>query len=330
MSKPIRLHYNENPYGASTRATIAAHQSIKKSAYYTDQATNDLMQFVADSNSYSLNNILLTSGATEFLNSAILAYGKKGTLVTPWPTYTDHIIFAEALGINICKVPLAENMNIDLDAMLNAIDSSTSLVFICNPNNPTGLALDTYNLKEFIRAVPNDIPVLIDEAYIEFTDDPENTSMLHMPHEGQNVLIARTFSKIYGMAGQRIGYGLGLPDSINSIWKYTTGMLNTAGIAMAYHALQDIDYIEKCRNNIILSRNNTIDTFTSMGCKPLNSQTNFVYCDIGVDALDFKNKLQERNILVHGADQYIRVTMGTKSDMDIFNEVFCDLYKKDK
>lgn len=330
MNRPVNLYYNENPYGPSPKALEAVKINLSKAAYYPQQIEHDLHRLIANSHNLNSSNLVLGSGATEILQSALLAYGKNGTVVTPWPTYTDHILYAERQGIQIKKIPLDKNLSIDLDAMLDAIDHTVSIVFICNPNNPTGLMLDGDDLREFCKLVPEHVPIVIDEAYIDFGNDPDYSSMISLIHESQNILVVRTFSKVYGMAGMRVGYGLGRSDIIHKVEQHKMSVMNTLSLHMAYHAYQDNEYTKKCVKSIVAGREILSNTFTIMGLDPLPSESNFVYCDIGQDAKQFKKQLQDNNVFVMGKDQYIRVTVGTLTDIRDFNQTFCKVYKKDK
>lgn len=328
--RSVNLYYNENPYGPSPDALEHVKNNLSDSAYYPQMIEHDLHCMISDRHQLENENVVLGSGATEILQSVLLAYGRKGTILTPWPTYTDPIMYAERLGINIKKTPLDKNLSIDLDAMLDAIDDTVSIVFICNPNNPTGLILDGNKLREFCKSVPDHIPVVIDEAYIEFSQDPEYNSMISLIHEAQNILVVRTFSKIYGMAGMRVGYGLGRTDIVSMVEQHKMSIMNHLSLHMAYHAYQDTKHTNECLKLITQGRQILSETFTDMGLNPLPSDSNFVYCDIGQDSQLLRTLLRGHNIFIMGKDQYIRVTVGTLSDIQRFSEVFRQVYKKDK
>lgn len=328
MNKPVNLYYNESPYGPSPKALEAVKNNLSDSAYYPQQIEQDLHSLISNSHDLKTSNVVLGSGATEILQSALLAYGKKGTILTHWPTYADTIMYAERQNLNVKKIPLGSDLYIDLDAMIDAIDKDVSMVFICNPNNPTGLLLDGDTLRNFCKSVPEHVAIVIDEAYMEFSKDSDYSSMISLVKEAHNVMIVRTFSKIYGMAGMRVGYGIGRGDIIHEVEKHKMSIMNTMSLHMAYHAYLDTSYTEKCKKAIITGRDILSNTFTIMGLNPLPSDSNFVYCDIDTDGLAFKKELQDNNVFVMGNDQYIRVTVGTLADMNVFNEVFCKVYRK--
>jgi histidinol-phosphate/aromatic aminotransferase/cobyric acid decarboxylase-like protein len=153
--------------------------------------------------------MVLSSGSNEALQAAFVAWGRKGRIVLPSLTYTAHVHYARRMGVDVIPVPLKDDLTIDLDAMAAAVTDDVSMVYICNPNNPTGHTLDGDALRDFCRSVGRRAVVMVDEAYNELTDRPDYTSMIDLVREGENVVVMRTFSKLFGMAGMRVGYGIG-------------------------------------------------------------------------------------------------------------------------
>ena len=196
----IRLMFNENPYGPSPRALAEVAKILPKTAYYPGAIEDDLMGLFMDRHQLDREQVFLASGSNEGLQAAMMAFGKHGKVISPTLTYSDHLHYAEKLGVAVHRVPLREDMAIDLEAMARAVDDSVSLVYLCNPNNPTGMAIDGDELRSFCIEVSPRVPILIDEAYNELTDKPDYTSMVDLVREGANILITRTFSKIFGMA----------------------------------------------------------------------------------------------------------------------------------
>ena len=326
----ILLRYNENPYGPSPEGLKAGAEAAAVGAYYPETIESDLRTAIATRNSVAIENMVLSSGSNEALHAAMVAYGKQGKVLMPSLTYDGHVAYAKRMGVEFLQVPLDKDMSIDLDAMAAAVDDSISLVYICNPNNPTGKALDGDRLRAFCRAVGKKAVVLVDEAYNEVTDDPEYTSMLDLVREGENVFVTRTFSKIFGMAGYRIGYGIGHPDIAKLVGGHIMGSLNTVGMATALASYQDEEFIAFSRRKIIEGREMVNATFRRNGIEPLPSQTNFVYADIGRNATEFADKLAARNILIrgsyNGAANYSRVSMGKLEDLEEFDRVFTEIY----
>ena len=326
----ISLRYNENPYGPSAKAIQAASQALRKGAYYADPVQSDLFGAITAKYQLSLDNLTLSSGSNEALHAAMVAYSKKGKIVTAGLTYSDHVSYSKRMGVEFIEVPLKEDMSIDLEGMAAAVDASVSLVYVCNPNNPTGMTLDGDTLRDFCRTVSKKAMVLVDEAYNELVDEPEYTSMVDLVREGENVLVMRTFSKIFGMAGLRVGYGMGHPDIARLVTDNLMAWPNSVGLAAATASYVDDDFIQYSRDKVIKGRAMVNETLRKNGIEPLPSQTNFVYADIGRAATVFQKQMAERNIQIRGAFEsyanYSRVSMGRIEELEVFDKVFTEVY----
>lgn len=326
----ITLRSNENPYGPSPQAIKAAEEAVIKGAYYPGGIRNDLLGVIAERNNLSMEHMFLSSGSNEGLQAAMVAYGKKGKVVLPELTYSDHLGYSKRMGVELKRVPLNKDMSIDLDGLAAAVDDSVSMVYVCNPNNPTGMTLDGDELRDFCRTVGRKAVVLVDEAYNELTDDPVYTSMVDLVHEGENVMVMRTFSKIFGMAGMRVGYGMARPDIAELVGGHVMAWANGVGMSAAYASYLDGEFIDFSRAKIIEGRKMVNDTFRRNGIEPLPSQTNFVYADIGRDANAFQRMMENRNIQIRGAYQtyanWTRVSMGKIEDLKTFDRVFTEVY----
>ncbi len=326
----IALRFNENPYGPSPGAIKAANEAVAQGAYYADTIQENLLRTIADKNNLSLDNMVLSSGSNEALQAAFVAWGKKGRIVLPSLTYSDHLAYSERMGVELVTVPLKDDMSIDLDRIAAAVDDSVSLVYICNPNNPTGLTLDGDTLRDFCRSVGKRAVVVVDEAYNELTDKPDYTSMIDLVREGENVVVMRTFSKLFGMAGLRVGYGMARPDIAKTIAGHVMSWPNVPGLAAALESYTDDEFINFSRRKIHEGRKMVNDTFRENGIEPLPSQANFVYADIGRDATEFQQLMAERNILIRGSfdlyPNYSRVSMGKIEDIEAFQRIFTELY----
>ena len=326
----ISLSANENPYGPSPRALKAAAKALHQGAYYPRAVRGRLLDVLAEKNGLVRDNLFLSSGSNEGLQAAMVAFGKEGRVVLPGLTYSDHLGYSRRMGVELVRVPLNKDMSIDLDGMAAAVDDSVSLVYVCNPNNPTGMTLDGDTLREFCRTVSKKATVLVDEAYNELTDKPEYTSMLDLVRDGENVLVMRTFSKIFGMAGLRVGYGMGHPEVAKRVAGHVMAWANGVGMTAAYHSYTDEDFIAFSRSRIHEGREMVNETFRRNGIEPLPSQTNFVYADIGRNADDFQARMAEQNIQIRGIyqtyDTYSRVSMGRLEDLEVFDRVFTEVY----
>lgn len=326
----IALRFNENPYGPSASALKAAAEALEMGAYYPTAIPDELIKSIATRNELSLDNIALSSGSNEALHAAYVAWGKQGKILMPALTYTDHIAFSRRMGVEMQTIPLNADMSIDLASMAAAVDDSISLVYVCNPNNPTGMTLDGDTLRDFCRSVGKKAVVLIDEAYNELTDKPDYTSMVDLVREEENVIVMRTFSKIFGMAGLRVGYGMARPDLAKTIADNVMAWPNGPGLAAAHASYNDSEFIRFSRAKIIEGRNMVNETFRRHGIEPLPSQANFIFADIGRDATEFQRQMDARGILIRGSFEgypnYSRVSMGKIEDIEVFDKVFAEVY----
>ena len=326
----IRLMFNENPYGPSPTALAEVAKILPMTAYYPGQIENDLMSLFIDRHNLDRDQVFLASGSNEGLQAAMMAFGKHGKVISPALTYSDHLLFAEKLGVDVQRIPLCDDMSIDLEAMARAVDDSVSLVYLCNPNNPTGIAIDGDELRSFCRELDGRVPLLIDEAYNELTDKPDYTSMVDLVRGGANILITRTFSKIFGMAGLRVGYGMGHPHIVSVVKDNVMAWPNGVGLYAAYHSYLDEDFIAFSREKVLQGREMLNATFRQHGIEPLPSQTSFVYANIGRDADEFEAAMAARNVKIRGAyegyDTFSRVSVGRLKELEMFGQVFGEVF----
>ena len=257
----IALRYNENPYGPSPAALKAAAQAAELGAYYPGVIETDLLSVIASRNGLGLENMILSSGSNEALQAALVAWGSTGKILLPELTYSDHLDYARRRGVELVRVPLSKDMSIDLAAMSAAMDETISLVYICNPNNPTGLTLDGDTLRDFCRSIGKKAVVLVDEAYIELTDNPDYSSVIDLVSEEQNIIVMRTFSKLFGMAGLRVGYGMARPDLAKTISGHLMAWSNGVGLAAALASYTDKEFIEFSKSKIFQGRAMVNQTF---------------------------------------------------------------------
>ena len=328
----IRLMFNENPYGPSPKALAEVAKILPMTAYYPGAIEDDLMGLFMARHRLDREQVFLASGSNEGLQAAMMAFGKRGKVISPALTYSDHLNYAKKLGVALHRVPLRDDMAIDLEAMARAVDDSVSLVYLCNPNNPTGMAIDGDELRSFCREISPKVPILIDEAYNELTDRPDYTSMVDLVRGGANILITRTFSKIFGMAGLRVGYGMGHPDIVSVVKDNLMAWPNGVGLYAAYHSYLDEDFIAFSREKIRQGREMVNATFRRHGIEPLPSQTSFVYADIQRDADVFKARMADRNVKIRGIykgySTFSRVSMGRIEDLRIFDQIFGEIYSQ--
>ena len=243
-----RLYANENPFGPSDPAKKAIVETVPVSYQYPFRSMGDLTGKIAEFEKIKTENIVLAAGSTPLLMAAALAYFKPGcNVISGDPSYADLPSKAERIGARWVKVPLTAEYKLDLDAMEKAIDDNTVLVYVCNPNNPTATVVDTAKLKDFCARVSKKVAVFVDEAYIDYLPDPQGTTLIPMATAGDNIIVARTFSKIYGCAGLRCGYVVTQPDIIKKLTAYTEAFmsLSTTTLQAAIASYQDRAYMEE-------------------------------------------------------------------------------------
>ena len=326
----VKLSANENPYGPSPRALAAIAEAAEKGAYYAGATQRELAARIAAANDLDPENVVITSGSSSVLQATGRAWSKEGAIVLPELTFDGPLRYSERLGAELRRVPLAPDMDTDLDAMAAAVTDDVSLVYVCNPNNPTGIAIDTDRLRAFCRRVAPQATVLLDEAYNELTDDPADASMVDLVRAGENVIVTRTFSKLFGLAGLRIGYAMAPPELAEKIRMHTMSSSNVTGLAAALASYEDEPFLEFSKSKIVEGRQMVMDTFARHEVPFLPSQTNFVYGDIGRDADVFQAEMRSRGVMIRGIYRdfttWSRVSMGRIEDLEVFDRVFHEVY----
>ncbi|MEH6703909.1 MAG: histidinol-phosphate transaminase [Galbibacter orientalis] len=322
-----RLVWNENPYGPSLKASKAFQEAVTEGNHYSWRSLGELVGKIAQKEGVTTDNIMMGPGSSDLLEKTALVYFREGgNVISGDPCYMSLVQVAKASGGNWKPIKLTKDFQHDLDAMEAAIDADTKLVYITNPNNPTGTLTDTKKLYDFCDRVSDKVPIFIDEAYIELSEGGLNNSMAPLVAKGKNVFVARTFSKIYGMAGLRIGYMLGNKNSLDEINKITRGGMGITGptIAAANASLDDVDFVEDCKSKITEAKQFTYNLLEKKNISYLSSQTNFVLFPIEMAGDEFLDKIYERKVVVRAFkfwDQdWCRVSMGTTEEMKYFAE----------
>jgi histidinol-phosphate aminotransferase len=318
-----RLSANENPYGPSERALAAMAAASAKGAYYVGESVTWLTRMIAERNGVDPSWVTLSAGSSGVLTYLALSAAHRGRILGPdlfWDTTVQKAL--EQTGGAMVQLPKTADMGIDLDAMDAAIDDSIAMVQVTNPNNPTGLVLPPDALRAFCRKASAKTLVLVDEAYNELTDDPDRHSMIDLVREGRNVAIARTFSKIYGLAGMRIGYMIAPPPITAEVRRFGLGAydLNQAGLAAAIASYDDTRFIEYSKARIVEGREMVMAAVQQMGLEARPSATNFVFVNLGnLDANEFRDRMAARNVLVRGT--YRDYTSWSRVSMGLIEEV---------
>ena len=279
-----RLSLNENPFGPSPAALEAMLHNLTsgKAARYPFGEMNELMGLIAKKEGVAPEQIVVGVGSGEILETVGMQFGLlKGEVIHGAPGYVQLVRAAEAAGGKAVPVPLNAKLEHDLDAMAARVNARTSVVYVAHPHNPTGTAVDSAALREFVKSVSAKTFVFVDEAYLDIADDYAGRTMVGLVNEHRNLLVARTFSKIYGLAGLRIGYGVTNAKFAAQLRTYGLGTLTGPGIAAATASLKDASYVATTRAKIVGERDKLLGVLKQLGKRYAEPQTNFVFFQTG-------------------------------------------------
>ncbi|MDQ6829343.1 MAG: aminotransferase class I/II-fold pyridoxal phosphate-dependent enzyme [Gemmatimonadota bacterium] len=320
----IHLDNNENPYGPSPAARATAAQAIAEGGRYPGDAVTTLIAKIAAANAVAPDNVLLTVGATEALIICAKAFTRPdGHLVTAAPSYATIASATERIGNKVVRVPIRADGALDLDAMV-AQARGAGLVYICNPNNPTGMIAPAQAIRDLVARVGEVVPtaiILIGEAYHEYIDVPAYASAAPDTTLNARLLVSRTFSKLYGLAGLRLGYVIGLPEPLQKLTAHRVGLgANIVAVAAATAALGDDAERLRQRRLTKEGRERTLRFFKERGWRTYPAEANYVFADVRRDIGAFRAACQAQGVLIGRAypptDTWARITIGTPDEMD--------------
>lgn len=327
LEKLYRLMANENPYGASEKVKEALIATLNHISSYPDGKDRELMDIISEKYDVSREQILFGNGTEELIYLLSKVFIEKGTnLITADNTFFSYESGAVLMGGNVIRVPLKDH-RFDLEKIGESINDNTRLIFLCNPNNPTGTIYTEEEQIKFLDKVPSHIPVVLDEAYGEFTDDGQFPNSFKMLDTYKNIIILKTFSKIYGLASLRIGYAISSPEIIGLIHKVRTVFnVNTASFYAATAAIKDQDFISMVKENNSKSLAYLYSALDKMGLSYIPTHTNFMMIDLKEDGEEVTKELMKKGYLVrpgkifNNMKNYIRLSVGKPEDMEGFIE----------
>jgi histidinol-phosphate aminotransferase len=324
----VRLNSNENPYGPSEKARKAIMQILGEGNRYAFNELEDLKKTIAQKEGVDPSFILLGAGSGELLCQTGIAYGLEGgRVLSAYPTFTLLMNYAQQMNATWDKVDLNEKLEFDYQKLLSAIKSDTRLVFSCNPNNPTGTVVDTNIVKSFCEEASKKTLVYADEAYIEFLEPSEQKSMVQLVQHTPNLIVSKTFSKIYGLAGLRIGYIVAHPDVLKKVGKYgdTISPSQTA-LAAAKASLGDEDFMKMTREKNAIARKVLTDYLDQKKIFYGKPRTNVLLFPAPKDGKTILTQLEEKGFLIriweYQQKEWCRVSIGTAEEMKSFVKVF--------
>ena len=331
--RPLLLHNNENPLGPGQAVLDAVRGALGQggpAGRYPWEDVGQLHQAIAEKFGVNPENVVTGCGSTQVLREAVQMFTSPvKPLVAGQLTYEECAGYADLVGAPVRAIPLDRTLKLDLVAMADAAKGA-GLVFLNNPNNPTATLLSGDAVDAFIERVHSVAPdamVLIDEAYHDYVTDPSHRSQVLRAVKDPRVVVARTFSKAHGMAGMRVGYAIGYPDTIKRLNWEGPNALNVAGIVAATASIKDAARLQRESARNTEARQYTIDWFSRAGFTGTDSQTNFVFVDIKRPAKGFRDACREQGVLVARdfpplEKSHVRISIGTLDEMKSATDVF--------
>lgn len=321
---PVMLGFNENPYGPSPAALEAMTEAQAVAARYPDDVARQVTEAIARLHGVGAEQVMLGCGSTEVLRTADMAFLAPGNKVlVAEPTYEAVLGYARITSATPVRVPLDSEWRHDLAAMAAACSDCVGLVYVCNPNNPTGTIVRRRALNEFFQRIPTSAMILVDEAYHHYVEDPEYASATEWLERMPNLIVVRTFSKIYGMAGMRLGYALSSRENIARMTEHLTRFnVNAAVGAAALASLADSGHAARQRKLNNDTRRWMCRELERDGRRYIPSETNFVMIHVGGDVAPVVARFREQGMIVGrkfpAMPEWLRVSIGTREETEQF------------
>jgi len=318
-----RLCYNENPLGPSPLAMQAIIDNVNMGHRYSDWFAESLKSDLADLHDVAVQKVIAGCGATEILRLCALAYATPGSnVIVPYPSYSQFPSDADFLGADVRYSSLDDDYRVVLDDIADRVDNDTTAICLTNPNNPTATVLPAAAIEAFVDSLPAHVVTIIDEAYHELVDDPSYQSAMELVRQDKNVIVIRTFSKVYGLAGVRIGYAVGKQSRISELQSWLTySTVSRLALDASRAALNDSQHIANTVSLNNQAKQYCYENFDRLGLSYVPSQANFFIVETEMAAADLAGALAQRGISVRygwGMPNHIRVSTGTMADMESF------------
>ena len=331
IDRVIKLASNENPYGPSSKTKNISIDDIER---YPDNYCRELRSKLANKYDIDESNLIFGNGSVEIIQMISRAIIEPADeIITCTPTFQSYYLETIIELGKVVDIPVTSDYRFDLDGLIKIITPKTKIIYIANPNNPTGTIVTSNELKSFMQKVSQDILVVLDEAYSEFVNDKEYPNSVELLKEYTNIIILKTFSKAYGLASYRVGYGISSPELIKELEKVRLPFnISTIGQKVACIALDDEEHLKKCIENnrkVIELVYKKLDEFH---IDYIKTETNFIMIDTKKDGKAVHEKLLQNGFIVRpgfpGMDSYLRVTIGTESEMTEFVECLNNILKE--
>ena len=322
---PIRLNANENPFGPSGKVKEVLTASFDEACRYPFRVLSSFVGLIAEKEGVSKDHIVITGGSTEGLKASGLVFGGKGSeIIAADPTFQALLRYSENFSTYVHRVPLNDNMEHDLAAMARRITAKTSLIFICNPNNPSGTLLPSEELKDFCISHDQQAVIFSDEAYYDFITEPDYPSMVELVKQDRNVIVSRTFSKVYGLAGLRIGYLIARPDMARRLKAAVMANTNILALEAAKAALTDNEFYKFSILKTKQAKDHIYKTLDSLDLPYLKSHTNFVFFKTGRPIQELIPAMRKEGVIIGRPFpplyEWARISTGTMEEMEVFGK----------
>lgn len=332
VEKVIIMHKNENPYGTSPKAAAAMQDQASHSNRYPTMRADRLREKLAVKHGVDISQIMVTQGGTSalgFISEMLIQDGDEVIVTTP--AYPNYLNLTKKYNGVLVEVPSDENYIPHFDDIMASVTDKTKLIFLANPNNPTGTICDDDALRKFLHRLPDHVVLVVDEAYFDFIERPGCRSMIDEVADHVNLIVVRTFSKIYGMAGSRIGYMISNPEIIHYLEITSTGYCcNRVGLAGAEAALEDREFIEMTIAENKKGRDYLTEVMKELGFDVWESHTNFIFFDPHIPIKEFADELYTFGVKIRGDFVRARISIGTMAENRIAAKAMEQIVKEYK
>ncbi|MEH7013964.1 histidinol-phosphate transaminase [Neobacillus niacini] len=332
LDRVIKLASNENPIGPSPNSIAVITDRLSSLNRYPDAHSLELKYAITSSLSLTTEQLIITNGADELITLISETYLEaEDEIIVPSPSFSEYDFGAHLMGAKVVPVPLDNDYQFNIDLIVSAVTDRTKLVYICSPNNPTGTYLPKSKLEELLHSLPNHILVVFDSAYSHFATNEDYTNGLEYVRSGYPIVVLQTFSKIYGLAGLRVGFGAAPENIIQSIVRVKEPFnVNSLAQAAAAAAIMDVEHVEKSKQVNTAGREQLYKAFRELGLLYTESMSNFILVNFGPDAMEIYQQLLTQGVIVRygdtwGMPQHLRISVGTVEENTILIEAISSI-----
>lgn len=321
----VKLASNENPFGPSPKGIASISAELQGLNRYPDADTVYLKAAIADKLGVKTDQLMVTNGADELITLISSTYLDEGDeIIVPYPSFSEYDFGADLMGANIVPVKLEGDFQFNIDHVIQAVTDRTKLLYICSPNNPTGTYLAKEQFEKLLDVVPEHVLVILDGAYSHYAEAEDYTDGLEFVKAGKNVLVMQTFSKVYGLAGLRVGYGIAPSHIAQTILKVKEPFnVNSLGQAAAAAAVQDDEHVLMSKKRNKEGAQMLYNAFEELHLNYTKTESNFILLQLGPDAEQLYEQLLQKGVILRygktwGLPEYVRVTIGTAEENEFF------------